>query len=114
MIAALLTYLSAAGDGGISLPEIGGIGVGATVLVLLVRTFWRQDSRWDDVLDAERQAAVNARSDAATAREEATLARMEASDLRRELVLTRERESSLIARVAALEEQIKLVTTERR
>jgi hypothetical protein len=106
----LAFWLAASSSGdGLNLQEIGGIGVGATVLLLLVRTFWRQDSRWDDVLIAERQSAKTAREDASSAREEATLARLEAADLRRELILTRDRESSLVSRITHLEEQIRLL-----
>jgi len=54
---------------GVDVPNLGGLGIGAALLVLAVRVLFRQGDGWQDVLRSAREDAAAARADAAAARE---------------------------------------------
>jgi hypothetical protein len=54
---------------GVDVPNLGGLGIGAALLVLAVRVLFRQGDGWQDVLRSAREDAAAARSDAAAARD---------------------------------------------
>jgi hypothetical protein len=62
-----------------------GITVGTVglLLVLLIRTYWRQGSSWERIVGAERDAAALARDDAAAARAEVAEVRQRAEEAER-------------------------------
>jgi hypothetical protein len=56
---------------------VGTVGV---LLILLIRTYWRQGASWERIVGAERDAAAAARDDAAAARAEVAELRERSAD----------------------------------
>ena len=48
--------------------QVGTVGL---LLLLLIRTYWRQGASWERIVVTEREAVTQAREDAAAARREA-------------------------------------------
>ena len=59
----------------IDLANLSGIGIGAVLLALVFRTFWKQEGGWRAVLTASRDDAASARADALALRADVTAAR---------------------------------------
>lgn len=72
---------------------VGTVGI---LLVLLIKTYWRQGVSWERIVEAERDAAEAARKDAAAAREEV-------AELRR---LSEEAEKRCKAEIEALQRRV--------
>jgi cell division protein FtsB len=83
---------------------VGTVGI---LLILLIRTYWRQGSSWERIVGAERDAAQAAREDAAAARAEVEelRKRSEAAERRckEEIEVLRKESNALRRRVAQLE-----------
>lgn len=55
-------------------------GIAGIILVLLFRTFWQQDGRWNDLVAATAEAAANAQSAAQAADDRARAAEARANE----------------------------------
>lgn len=84
---------------GLDAPNIVGLGVVGLLLVLMVRSWWRQDDQWRGMLDAAREDSRLARADAQQAREDAQAAREAEHECRRRL-------DEAFARIVQLESRL--------
>ena len=61
---------------------LGSLTTAGVLLALLVRSLWRTDGSWQQLLTEERTRATNAHNDAMQAQADARIARQEAAEAR--------------------------------